>query len=108
MSKIFLTHGLPRSLRTDNGTQFISDHFKGYIERNDIEHRRTTPLWPQAKGDIERQNHTILKRLRIAQVEGRDWRSQMDDFFMIYRSTPHSRTGVSPAELLFGRKVRTK
>ena len=33
MSKIFLTHGLPRSLRTDNGLQFISHHFKGYIEK---------------------------------------------------------------------------
>ena len=80
MPKIFLTDGLPRSLRTDNGPQFIRDHFKGYIEKNGIEHRRTTPLWPQATGDIERENRTILKRLRIAQAEGRDWRSQTDDF----------------------------
>ena len=108
MSKMFVTHGLPCSLRTDNGPQFISDHFKGYLEKNGIEHRRTTPLWPQANGEIERQNRTILKRLRISQAEGRDWRSQMDDFLMMYRSTPHSTTGVSPAELLFGRKIRTK
>ena len=27
---------------------------------------------------------------------------------MMYRSTPHSTTEVSPAELLFGRKIRTK
>ena len=27
---------------------------------------------------------------------------------MIYRSTPHSTTGVSPAQLLFGRRIRTK
>ena len=78
------------------------------VEKNGIEHRRTTPLWPQANGEIERQNRTILKRLRIAQAEGRDWRLQMDDFLMMYRSTPHSTTGVSPAELLFGRKIRTK
>ena len=108
MSQMFVTHGLPCSLRTDNGPQFISDHFKGYLEKNGIEHRRTTPLWPQANGEIERQNRTILKRLRISQAEGRDWRSQMDDFLMMYRSTPHSTTGVSPAELLFGRKIRTK
>ena len=29
----------------------------------------TTPLWPQANGEIERQNRSILKRLRIAQAE---------------------------------------
>jgi len=27
---------------------------------------------------------------------------------MMYRSTPHSTTGISPAELLFGRRIRTK
>ena len=108
MSMMFITHGLPCSLRTDNGPQFISDHFKGYLENNGIEHRRTTPLWPQANGEIERQNRTILKRLRIVQGEGRHWRSQMDDFLMMCRSTSHSTTGVSPAELLFGRKIRTK
>ncbi|XP_015779025.1 PREDICTED: uncharacterized protein K02A2.6-like [Acropora digitifera] len=75
MSKKFVTHGLPCSLRTDNGPQFVSDHFKGYLEKNGIEHSRTTPLWPQANGQIERQNRTILKRLRISQAEGRDWRS---------------------------------
>ena len=34
----------------------------------------------------------------------------MDNFLMMYRSTPHSiaTTGVSPAELLFRRRIRTK
>ena len=27
---------------------------------------------------------------------------------MMYRSTPHSTTGVSPAEVLFRRRIRTK
>ena len=27
---------------------------------------------------------------------------------MVYRSTPHTTAGVSPAKLLFGRKIRTK
>ena len=105
LSKIFLIHGLPSSLRTDNGSQFVSDYFKKYLEENGIEHRRTTPLWPQANGEIEKQNRSILKRLRIAQAEGRNWRSEIDDFLMMYRITPHSTTGVSPAELLFGTTV---
>ena len=63
MSKMLVTHDLPCSLRTGNGPQFVSDHFKGYLEKNGIECRRTKPLWPQANGEIERQNRTILKRL---------------------------------------------
>ena len=108
LSKIFLIHGLPLSLRTDNGSQFVSDYFKKYLEENGIEHRRTTPLWPQANGEVERQNRSILKCLRIAQAEGRNWRSEMNDFLMRYSSTTHSTTGVSPAQLLFGRRIRTK
>ena len=107
LSRIFVTLGLPLSLRTGNGSQFVSDHFKKYLEEDGIEHRRTAPLWPQENGEIERQNRSILKRLRIAQAEGRNWRSEMDDFLLMYRSTPHSTTGVSPAELLFGRRIRT-
>ena len=108
MSKMVVTHDLPCSLITDNGPQFISDHFKGYLEKNGIKHSQTTSLWPQANGENERQNPTILKRLRISKAEGRDRRSQMDDFLMMFRSKPHSTTGVSPAELLFGRDIRTK
>ena len=108
LSKIFLIHGLPSSLRTDNGSQFVSDYFKKYLEENGIEHRRTTPLWPQANGEVERQNRSILKCLRIAQAEGRNWRSEMSDFLMRHSSTTHSTTGVSPAQLLFGRRIRTK
>ena len=49
-----------------------------------------------------------MKRLRIAQAEGRNWKSEMDNFSMMYRSTPHSTTVVNPAELLFRRRIRTK
>ena len=44
LSTIFVTHGLPLSLRTDSGSQFVSDYFKKYLEENGIEHQRTTPL----------------------------------------------------------------
>ena len=71
LSKIFVTYGLPLSLRTDNGLQFVSDYFKKYLNDNGIEHWRPTFIWPQANGEIERQNRNILKRLRIAQAERR-------------------------------------
>ena len=53
LEKIFTTHGLPQSLRSDNGPQFRSEVFERYLEDNDIEHRKTTPLWPQANGEVE-------------------------------------------------------
>lgn len=38
LSKIFVTRGLPLSLWTNNGSQFVSDYFKKYLEESGIEH----------------------------------------------------------------------
>ncbi|XP_014678136.1 PREDICTED: uncharacterized protein K02A2.6-like [Priapulus caudatus] len=107
MDNMFTTHGLASSVKTDNGPQFVSDKFESYM-KNDIEHRRSTPLWPQASSEVERQNRTLLKSMKIAQAQNRDWKLELNKFLTAYRSTPHTTTGVSPAELLFGRKIRTK
>ena len=69
LDKWFTTHGLPLSLRTDNAQYFVGNVFTQYLRQNSVEHRRNTPLWPSANGEIERQNRSILKRLRIAQAE---------------------------------------
>ena len=83
--------------------------FEQYLEDNGIEHRKTTPLWPQVKGEVERQNKSLLKRMKVAQAEGKEWKKEIRKYLVAYRSTPHTTTGVSPAELvLFGRKLRTR
>jgi len=108
LDRWFVTHGLPVSISSDNGPQFVSETFKKYLRENAIIHRKVTPLWPQANGEVERQNRSLMKRIRIAQAEKRDWKKAIQEYLIAYRSTPHATTGVSPAELLFGRKIRTK
>ncbi|VDI64457.1 Hypothetical predicted protein [Mytilus galloprovincialis] len=51
---------------------------------------------------------TIGKAIRAAQTEHRSWRQEIHTFLCNYRATPHSTTNMSPAELLFGRKINTK
>lgn len=46
--------------------------------------------------------------MKIAYAEKRDWKEELLKFLIMYRSTPHTTTGVSPAELMFRRKLRTK
>ena len=105
MEKIFTTHGLPQSLQSDNGPRYRSEVFERYLEDNGIEHRKTTPFWPQANGEVEKQNKSLLKRMKIAQAEGKEWKNEVCKYLVTYRSIT---TDVSPAELLFGRKMRTK
>ena len=70
---IFVRHGLPRSLKNDNGPQSRSDVFRQYLADHGIVHHRVTPLWPQANGEVERENASIEKLLKIAAEEGKDW-----------------------------------
>jgi hypothetical protein len=108
LEDMFTTHGLPISITTDNGPQFISKEFTEFIQEEGIEHHFITPLWPQANGEVERQNRTMMKAIRAAQVEGKDWKRELNKFLFAYRTTPHQTTGVAPAELMFKRKLRTK
>ena len=84
LEKIFTTHGLPLSLRSDNGPQVRSEVFEQYLEDNGIEHRKTAPLWPQANGE-ERQNKALLKRMKIVQAEGKEWKKEIRKYLVAYR-----------------------
>ena len=100
LKSTFATHGVPSSIRTDNGPQFVSGEFREFLKEHGIFHSKTTPLWPQANGEIERQNSSLLKRLKIAQIEKRNWKDNLLTYLMMYRSTPHTVTGVNPSKIL--------
>ena len=108
LQPIFARFGVPHTLKTDNGPQFISEEFKAFLAENGIEHRTTPPLWPQANGEVERQNRTLLKVIQVAQIEGKDWRQELHKFLTAHRSTPQMTTGVAPFFLMFGREMRSK
>lgn len=100
--------GIPKAVRTDNGPQFTSKVFQEYLSTQGTQWISTTPLWPQANGEVERQNRSLLKVLRVAALEGKGWKQELQAFLLAYRSTPHSATGVAPFELMTGRSMRTK
>ncbi len=51
---------------------------------------------------------TVTKAIRTAHAENKRWQNELDLFLLNYRSTPHSTTHTSPAELLFKRPLRNK
>lgn len=107
LSQIFLTHGLPLTLKTDNGPQFVSQAFRDYMTQQGIIHNTSTPYWPQANGGVGRTG-PFSKRLQIAQAEDKNWKPKLNHFRIMSCSTPHATTGRNPAELLFGQAIRMK
>ena len=46
--------------------------------------------------------------MRAAHSEGKQWKEELYKYLLANRSTPHTTTGVSPAELLFRCIIRAK
>ena len=108
LENYFTRHGIPETLRTDNGPNVVSHEMEEFLDELGIKHKKTIPLWPRANGVVERQNKSLLKAMRAAQAERKPWQQELRKYLLAYRSTSHTTTGVSPAELLYGRKIRTK
>lgn len=55
-------------------------------------------------GEVERQNQSLLKRMIICQEQKGNWQEDLEQFLLMYRSTAHSTTLKTPAEMMFGTK----
>lgn len=108
LRRIFRTWGPPRTITLDNAKQFVSTEFKEYCSINGIHLNHTSPYWPQANGEVERQNRSLLKRMKIAHAIHDDWKAELDSYLDLYNNTAHTVTGKAPSELLQGRKLRSK
>ena len=108
LEPIFVTHGYPRTMTLDNGRQFISRALQDYCHARNIRLNHTTPYWPQANGQVERQNSSLLKRLRISNALNRDWEADLLQYQLMYNSTRHTVTGKTPTELLRNRAIQSK
>ena len=107
-NRIFATHGLPRTIVSNNGPPFQSEELRQYMISNGITHRKITPLWPQANAEAETFMKPLTKCLQTAAIENKDWKQELQKFLFIYRATPHCTTKIPPATALFGRNIRTK
>ncbi|XP_060591014.1 uncharacterized protein LOC132745999 [Ruditapes philippinarum] len=102
---IFARQGFPKVLKSDNGPPFQSQEFADFANACGFKHRRITPLWPEANGNVERFMGTLNKFVRVCVSGNRNWKSELNQFLMQYRATPHSSTKISPFEALTGRKM---
>ena len=100
--------GYPREVVSDNGTHFTSAAFGEYLRSVGARHIRVTPYHPAGSGAVERANRTVKGALQAADRSGEDRARHLQRFLQIYRSTPQATTGLSPSELLHGRKIRTR
>ncbi|XP_043191626.1 uncharacterized protein K02A2.6-like [Amphibalanus amphitrite] len=105
---MFARFGIPRQLVSDNGAQFTSAPFAAFLSNNGVRHVRVAPYHPSSNGAAERAVQTAKNGLKAALRDGGSLSQRLQKFLLAYRAAPHSGTGRSPAEMMFGRNVRTR
>ena len=103
MKAVFAELGAPSVIVSDGGLQYTSVEFKDFMKQWQIEHRVSSPRYPQSNGMAERYVQTMKASLIKTMEEGED----IDLALLTYKATPLSHNLPSPAELLNSRKYRT-
>ncbi|KAJ8021906.1 hypothetical protein HOLleu_39239 [Holothuria leucospilota] len=109
LRNLFASYGLPDTVVSDNGPQFISKEFSDFMQNNKIKHIRVAPYHPASNGAAERFVQVLKQSLKAGQGKSPlTLHHRIANFLLSYRSTPHSTTNRSPAELFLRRQIKTK
>ncbi|XP_062405384.1 uncharacterized protein K02A2.6-like [Sardina pilchardus] len=102
--RIIPSHGVPRLIRSDNGTHFVNEVIDRIGEHFGIDLKRHAAYHPQSAGLVERHNGTVKSRLRKTMAEtGWQWPDCLDIVQLSMRTTPGAATQLTPFEMLYGR-----
>ncbi|KAK0607684.1 hypothetical protein LWI29_018587 [Acer saccharum] len=100
---IICRFGVPKEIVTDNGSQFISYDFKNFYDKYAIKLSFSTPRYPQANGQAESTNKTIVNKLKKRlEAEKSQWAEKLPEILWLYRTTPRRSTGETPFSLVYG------
>uniref|UniRef100_A0A2N9IV34 Uncharacterized protein n=1 Tax=Fagus sylvatica TaxID=28930 RepID=A0A2N9IV34_FAGSY len=100
---IITRFGIPKTIISDNGTQFTSKPFTKYCSELGIKNVYSSPAYPQSNGQAEASNKTVLDEIkkRLEDAKGR-WVEELPNVLWTFRTTPRRSTGETPFSLAYG------
>jgi len=99
-------YGPPDTVLTDNGPQFASLFFQGVCNLMGIRNLYTSTYHPQANGQVERFNKTLVDMFMHYIEDHQDnWDELVSVFVLAYNSRPHRTMGVAPMDLVTPRRL---
>ena len=107
LTKYFTDNGIPRVIRTDNGSCFKSIEFKRFCEDQNIKRIRCTPKLHTGTALVERAIRTIKSLTRANMADGLTFEDSVQLSIRTIRQTPHSKLKMTPFQMHLGRKPRT-
>uniref|UniRef100_A0A1A8PPT4 Retrovirus-related Pol poly from transposon TNT 1-94 n=1 Tax=Nothobranchius rachovii TaxID=451742 RepID=A0A1A8PPT4_9TELE len=100
--------GKVKRLRSDNGTEFMSEEYQTLLRENGIRHERSAPYSPHQNGTAERNWRTLFEMVRCMLIESglpkELWPHAAKLATVIRNRCYCNRTGETPYFLFTGRK----
>ena len=95
--------GVPRVLVSDNGRQFDNTPFRDFCEKLGINNHYSSPSHPQANGQAEVANQSLLKiiKTRLKGAKG-IWPNELPCVLQAYKTTVRTPTGKTPFKPAYG------
>jgi Integrase core domain len=106
---IFTKYGLPQSILSDRGRNFISGEVETLLERSGVVHFTTASYHQQANAKTERVNKMIGEALRcLIDGKGHEWPTYLDAVVHALNTSFCTPIHMSPYMAVFGKEARTK
>ncbi|XP_059585997.1 uncharacterized protein LOC132251198 [Alligator mississippiensis] len=104
LREIIPRFGLPKGIGSDNGPHFIAQITQKVSEFLGISWHLHTPWRPQSSGKVEHMNQTSKRHLaKICQEAQLKWPEALPLALLRVRVAPHSKLGLSPFEIMYGK-----
>ncbi|XP_061715638.1 uncharacterized protein K02A2.6-like [Cydia pomonella] len=108
LRETFSRFGLPREVVSDNGPPFTSQEYKSFMTHNRVKVTFAAAYHPASNGAAEEAVKLCKRAIKKAMRDGGDIDAALQAYLLAYRNVEHSTTGLSPAELLQRRKLRSR
>ena len=105
--KFFTFVGLPKSVQSDQGSNFMSGIFQQVMHELGIKQYRSSAYHPESQGALERFHQTLKNMIKSYCFDTeKDWDEGIHLLLFAVRESVQESLGFSPFELVFGHSVR--
>ena len=105
--KFFTFVGLPKSIQSDQGSNFMSGIFQQVMYELGIKQYKSSAYHPESQGALERFHQTLKNMIRSYCFDTeKDWDEGIHLLLFAVRESVQESLGFSPFELVFGHTVR--
>lgn len=102
LKDMILDYGVPDRIISDRGTCFTSQKFEEFCLGFGIIHVLNSVRHPQANGQVERVNRTVLPIIQAYMKDEYDWDENIKSVQRDMNAAFNKTTGVAPIEALLG------